>query len=114
MKFFLLKIIVSGLIVAAVSSLGKKYPVWGGILAALPTISILAFSFLYYETGDSQQVARLSFSIGWFALSSSMFLLLFPFLLNRQFSFFKAFAICTAALIVLDSVILFFLKRSSH
>lgn len=111
MKFFLLKTILSGLIVAAVSSLGKRYPVWGGVLGALPIISILAFSFLYYETGDAEQVARLSYSIGWFALSSAMFLLLLAFLLNRQFSYARAFMICTLALVILDAIILALLKR---
>jgi hypothetical protein len=111
MKFFLLKTLIAGLIVAAVSSLGKRYPIWGGILAALPIISVLAFSFLYYETGDSQQVAKLSFSVGWFALSSASILLLLPFLLHRQFSFVKALMICIVVLVILDIIIFNLLKK---
>jgi hypothetical protein len=112
MWFFLLKVVIAGLIVALVSLLGQKFPVWGGILAALPIISVLSLSFLYYETGgDVEKVARLSFSTGWFVLSAGLFLFLLPVLLKRGAPFIQALAICFVALIVVDSILVYLLGR---
>ena len=114
MWFFLLKVIISGVIVAIVSTLGKKFPIWGGVLAALPIISILSLSFLYYETGgNTEQVGTLSFSIGWFVLSSGLFLLILPTLLKRGISFFLALVICFLVLIVVDAILVYALRRVS-
>lgn len=114
MWFFLLKVMISGVIVAVVSSLGKKYPVWGGILAALPIISILSLSFLYYETGgNTEQVGTLSFSIGWFVLSSGLFLLLLPTLLKRGIPFSLALGFCFLVLIVVDAILVYALRKIS-
>ena len=114
MWFFLLKVIISGVIVAVVSTLGRKYPVWGGILAALPIISILSLSFLYYETGgNTEQVGTLSFSIGWFVLSAGLFLLLLPILLKRGIPFSLALIICFLVLIVVDAILVYMLRKVS-
>ena len=114
MLFFFLKVVISGVIVAFVSLIGKKYPIWGGILAALPIISVLSLSFLYYETGgDVEQVGALSFSIGWFVLSSGLFLLLLPTLLKRGISFSLALGVCFLMLIIVDSILVYVLKRIS-
>ena len=112
MWFFFLKVIISGVIVAVVSTLGRKYPVWGGILAALPIISILSLSFLYYETGgNTEQVGTLSFSIGWFVLSAGLFLLLLPTLLKRGIPFSLALGICFLVLIVVDAILVYALRK---
>jgi hypothetical protein len=112
MGFFILKAVISGLIVAIVSAIGKKYPVAGGVLAALPLISILSLSFLYFETkGNTEQIGRLSTSIGWFVLSAGVFLMLLPVLLKRQIAFVKAMLICTLVLLVIDALIILAQKR---
>ena len=112
MGFFILKAVISGLLVAIVSAIGKRYPVAGGVLGALPLISILSLSFLYYETrGNTEQIAKLSTSIGWFVLSAGVFLMLLPALLKRQIAFTKALLICTLVLMVIDALIIFALKR---
>jgi hypothetical protein len=112
MWFFLLKVIIAGLIVALVSLLGQRFPVWGGILAALPIISGLSLSFLYYESGgDVEKVAKLSFSTGWFVLSAGLFLFLLPALLKRDIPFAQALAICFVVLIAVDSILVYVLGR---
>ncbi len=112
MGFFILKAVISGLLVALVSAIGKKYPVAGGMLGALPLISMLSLSFLYVETkGNTEQIARLSTSIGWFVLSAGVFLMLLPVLLKRQIAFAKAMLICTVVLLVIDALIILALKR---
>jgi hypothetical protein len=114
MWFFILKIIISGIVVAVVSLLGQKFPTLGGIIGALPIVSILAISFLYYETeGDLEKIANLSFSIGWFVLSSGLFLLLFPTLLRRGYSFSISFLLSFITLVVVDIILVYAMKKFS-
>ena len=77
---FVIKIIVSALIIAGVSELGKKYTPVAAILAALPLTSILAIIWLYRDTKDVEKVSNLSTGIFWAVLPSLLFFL--PFLLK--------------------------------
>jgi F0F1-type ATP synthase assembly protein I len=52
--FFAVKIVVSALIIAAVSELAKRLPSLGGLIAAMPLTTLLALIWLYAETGDYQ------------------------------------------------------------
>lgn len=113
MSFFLLKIIISGVLVAVVSTLGRKYPVWGGVLAAMPIISLLALGFLNYETGgDREQVARLSVSIGTFVLPTVGFLFLFPALYRKGLSLAFALTLSLSAMILVDVLLILWLRPS--
>ena len=59
MLLFLTKAAVSGLLVALVSTVAKRYPGWGGLIASLPLVSVLAMIWLYGETRDAERVAAL-------------------------------------------------------
>ena len=52
MWLFVLKAIVSGVLVAAISTVAKRYPGWGGLIASLPMVSLLSMLWLYGETRD--------------------------------------------------------------
>jgi hypothetical protein len=52
-------------------------------LASLPLTSLLAFVWLYLDTGDTQRVADLSQGIFWLVLPSLSLFVLLPFLRNR-------------------------------
>ena len=111
-EFFLLKAVAAGLIVAGASSLGKKFPVAAGWLVALPINSLLALGFLHWETrGNTEQVARLSASIGWMVLPTAAFLLVFPLLLRRQLSFAAALVLSLAVMSALHGGLLLVLRK---
>jgi len=84
---FLIKIILSGLIIAGVSELGKRYIPIAAILASLPLPSILAMIWLYRDTKDPQKVASLSTGIFWAVLPSLLFFVVLPFLLKSGIRF---------------------------
>ncbi len=50
--FFLVKTLVSALIIACVSELAKRLPSLGGLIAAMPLTTLLALIWLYTDTGD--------------------------------------------------------------
>ncbi|HVF37277.1 MAG TPA: DUF3147 family protein [Sphingomicrobium sp.] len=87
MFLFLLKAVVSGLLVATISLVAKRYPGWGGLIASLPLVSVLAMLWLYGETRDAERVAALSTGAFWFFLPSIPMFLIIPAMLRNGFSF---------------------------
>ena len=66
MLYLVIKAALSGVIVAAVSEIARRYPGWGGLVASLPLTSLLAMIWLWRDSGDVGRVADLSVSIIWF------------------------------------------------
>jgi hypothetical protein len=87
MFYLLLKALLSGAIVAAVSEIARRFPGWGGLLASLPLVSLLAMTWLYLDTRDGQKVADLAGSTFWFILPSLPLFLVLPALLRAGWSF---------------------------
>lgn len=82
--YFVLKCVISGVLVALISEVGRRSSVMGAVLASLPLTSILALIWLYRDTHDVRQVAALSTGIAWIVLPSLVFFLLLSYLLNRS------------------------------
>jgi hypothetical protein len=79
---FVVKVVVSALVIAFASELAKRDTFWGAVLVALPLTSILAVSWLYAETRDNMQVTRLARDIVLLVPGSLLFFL--PFLLETR------------------------------
>src|SRR3712207_1028244 len=87
---FALNTLLSSLIIASVVELGRRSAFLGALLMSLPLTSILALSFLYVETRDTQKVIALSNGIFWLVLPSLIFFLLLPALLRSGAGFWGA------------------------
>ena len=59
--YFVLKTIISALIIVLVSEIAKKSSFLAAIIISIPLTSILAFIWLYWDTKDSQKVIDLSY-----------------------------------------------------
>lgn len=93
---FVAKILVTVAVVIAVSEVGKRSSLWGAVLASLPLTSLLAFVWLYVDTGNTQAIASLSHSIFWLVLASLPLFIILPLLLRTGVSFWWALsAACT-------------------
>lgn len=86
MLLFLIKAAISGLLVALISTIARRYPGWGGLVASLPLVSVMAMLWLYGETRDPEKVAGLAMSTFWFILPSLPMFLLIPALLRSGWS----------------------------
>ena len=98
---FVVKAVVSGLLVAAIAAIARRYPGWGGLVASLPLVSVLAMIWLYGETRDTGKVAELAASTFWFFLPSMPMFLIIPFLLRSGWSFWATMGIAIAVTIAL-------------
>ncbi len=101
MAYLLLKALLSGLIVAAASEVARRWPGIGGLIVSLPLVSILAFLWLWRDTGDVERVAALSQSAFWFFLPSMPLFLVLPALLRAGLGFWLALALSVALTVAL-------------
>ncbi|HAF00144.1 MAG TPA: hypothetical protein DCO68_12010 [Methylophilaceae bacterium] len=90
---YTLKIIISAVVLVAVSELAKRNSLWGAALASIPLTSLLAFVWLYIDTGDIQRVSALSQSIFWLVLPSLILFVALPLLLRGGVNFWLSLAI---------------------
>jgi len=80
---FIIKTLVSTVIIAIISTVSKRLPGLGGLIASLPLTSILAMIWLYQETQDIQKIISLSHSIFWMIIPSLSFFIVLPYLIKR-------------------------------
>ena len=105
----LLKVLISALLIYGISELSKRSTLLGALLASLPLTSLLAMTWLYWDTQDVKRVAELSSGVFWLVLPSLLlFVLLPPLLLRWQLSFPIALAVACGATVaaVLRNVVL--------
>ena len=101
MLYLIVKAALSGVIVAAVSEIARRYPGWGGLVASLPLTSLLAMLWLWRDTGDSGRVAALAGSTFWFILPSLPLFVALPLLLRSGIGFWLSMALVVAGTLAL-------------
>jgi len=111
MLYYSIKLALSAIIIVAVSELAKRQPAWGGLLASLPLVSLLAIVWLYVDTRDTSQVSALSLSIFWLVLPSLAFFLALPLLLRQGLGFTASLALAALVTMGAYALMLSGLKR---
>lgn len=104
MLSFIAKAAFSGVMVALITVIAKRYPGWGGLLASLPLTSLLALSLLYVDTGDPQRVKDLSIAIALFILPSLPLFFVLPGLMKGGLGFWPALGLSVALTLMLYAV----------
>ena len=89
---FAVKVAVTAAVVVAVSEIARRSSLWGAVLASLPLTSLLAFVWIYLETGNTQSIAALSQGIFWLVLASLPLFLVLPWLLKSGWPFWPSLA----------------------
>lgn len=97
MYYLIFKFTLTAVLVVAISEVGKRSLLLGGLLASIPLTSLLALAWLQAETGHREQVAELSTSIMWLLPPSLIFLAVLPMLLRTELPAWAAF---TAAVLL--------------
>ncbi len=97
MFYVAIKVLLTAILVVAISEVAKRSSALGAVIASLPLTSLLAFIWLYGETGDTAKIAQLSSSIFWYVLPSLVLFVVLPLLLARGFGFWPSLLIASAA-----------------
>ncbi len=102
MTYFAFKAALSGVLIALISEVARRYPSLGGLIASLPLISLLAIIWLWRDTGgDVSQVAAHARATLWYVVPSLPFFLILPALMERSVSFWLALLVTSLITICL-------------
>ncbi len=101
MLYLILKAAISGLIVAVVSELAKRWPGFGALIASLPLVSVLGMIWLWRDKPDPLTLAAHAQATFWYVLPSLPMFLVIPALLQRGVSFWIALAAGCALTLIL-------------
>lgn len=93
--YFILKTVISALLIAGISEAGKRFTTLGAVLASLPLTSLLAFIWLYIETKNVEKVSSLSWEIFYMVIPSLSFFIALPLLL-KHLKFYPSLLIAAA------------------
>ena len=95
MVYYILKVLVSSVIIVLISEISKRSSMAGSILASLPLMSLMAFIWMYIDTKDVQKISSLSSGIFWLVIPSLLLFIILPYLLKKQVSFWWALGVST-------------------
>jgi len=109
--YYSIKILLSSLIIVAVSEIAKRSSLLGALLASLPLTSLLAFVWLYLDTGDVQKVSDLSSDIFWLVLPSLALFLVLPLLIKMGWGLWLSLAVAMLVTAACYGVMLLLFKQ---
>jgi hypothetical protein len=101
MLYLVLKAALSGIVIAIVSSVAKRYPGFGALIASLPLVSVLGMLWLWRDKPDVSNMAAHVQATFWFVLPSLPMFLLIPWMMRSGIGFYTSLAIGCAVTIML-------------
>src|SRR6185295_13891010 len=93
MLYLAIKAGLSGIIIAIVSEVAKRYPGFGALIASLPLVSVLGMIWLWRDKPDVPNMAAHVEATFWFVLPSLPMFLLMPLLLRSGVNFWMSLAL---------------------
>lgn len=90
MFYLALKALISGALIAIASTLAKRYPGFGALIASLPLVSVLGMMWLWHDRPDAENMAAHAGATFWYVLPSLPMFLLIPALLRHGIGFWTA------------------------
>jgi F0F1-type ATP synthase assembly protein I len=91
--YYILKVLVSAILIVIISEISKRSSLMGGILASIPFLSVLAMIWMYVENKSAEGISELSTSIFWLVIPSLALFISLPIFLKKGLSFFPSLGI---------------------
>ena len=101
MVYLIIKALLSGVIVMAVSEIARRSPTFGALVASLPLVSLLGILWLWRDTADTNRIANHAEATFWYVIPSLPMFLALPALLRHGVNFWWAMAAAIALTIAL-------------
>lgn len=93
MVYYITKIVISALLIVAISEISKRSSFIGAVLASVPLVSVLAMIWLYIDTRDVAKVSSLASGIFWLVLPSLALFIALPLLLKQGVNFYLSMGV---------------------
>lgn len=101
MWYLIIKAGLSGILIAIVSEVAKRYPGFGALIASLPLVSVLGMIWLWRDKPDLSNMAAHVEATFWFVLPSLPMFLLIPWMLRNGAGFWVSLALGCALTVTL-------------
>ena len=112
MAYYLLKIIITTLLIVLISEISKRSSLVGAILASVPLVSVIAMIWLYIDTRDIEKISGLSLSIFWLVIPSLALFVSLPIFLRNNINFYLSMGISVVITIGCYYFMIFLLGKS--
>ena len=83
MQYLILKYLITAGVVVLVSELARRSDKLGGLIAALPLVTLLTLIWLYVEQQPASKIANHAYYTFWYVLPTLPMFLVFPYLLKK-------------------------------
>ncbi|MEI8362508.1 MAG: DUF3147 family protein [Betaproteobacteria bacterium] len=83
MQYLIMKYLITAGVVVLVSEFAKRSDKLGGLIAALPMVTVLTLIWLYVEQQPASKIANHAYYTFWYVLPTLPMFLLFPYLLPK-------------------------------
>ncbi|UTY59095.1 DUF3147 family protein [Massilia sp. erpn] len=110
MAWLIVKYLITSMVVVAVSECAKRSDRLGGLLAALPLVTLLALVWLYVEKQPAEKIANHAWYTFWYVVPTLPMFLVFPWLLPRL-GFWPTLLACVLLTMVCFAVFAWVVKR---
>ncbi|HTT39818.1 MAG TPA: DUF3147 family protein [Burkholderiales bacterium] len=111
MLYYTVKALVSALIIVLITEVAKRSTWLGALVAALPLTSLMAFVWLYWETGDAPRIASLSLNIFWLVIPSLALFLALPLFVRLGWGFWISLLLAIALTAACYGLLFWVLRR---
>ena len=109
MLFLITKIIVTAAIIVLISEIAKVNDKLGGLIAAMPIMTLLVILWMYYDGNTNEKISsHISYTLFYIVPTIPMFLI-FPFVISK-FGFYMAFLISILITLISVTILNFFIK----
>ncbi len=112
MGYYILKLIITTLLIVLISEISKRSSLAGAILAAIPLVSILAMIWMYVDTNETKAAVEFSQNIVWLIAPSMTLFILFPILIKKNISFYPSLAISVAMTVFAYYSVIYILEKT--
>lgn len=111
MFYYIIKVLISSVLIVAISEISKKSSLIGGILASIPLVSVLAMIWLYIDTESTEKISHFSTSVFWMVIPSLSLFLVLPVLLKMKLNFYPALFISIVVMVLFYYLMIYILGK---
>ena len=83
MNWIIFKYLLTAGVVVLISEVAKRSDRLGGLIAALPLVTVLALIWLYVENQSSEKISNHAYYTFWYVLPTLPMFLIFPYPLKK-------------------------------
>lgn len=83
MEWIITKYLITATLVVVISEIAKRSDKLGGLIAALPLVTLLTLFWLYFERQPTEKIASHAYYTFWYVLPTLPMFFVFPLLLEK-------------------------------